>query len=137
MPRSQTIANALNAKLRSDQSSGSFYDDLGGRIYESEAQHDDSLPLCVWQVITNEALHLLANSDDLKLRLQISVLTKRVDGSHTCRNAHDKLVSLLNRKTLIADGWSAVSVLLSDGGAPQINEDAYTQLSNWQIIASA
>ena len=40
---SQAIKTALYTKLTTDQSAGSLYDDVGGRIYELEGQDDASL----------------------------------------------------------------------------------------------
>ena len=45
----QATVTGLYALLTSDQSSGSFYDDLGGRIHEGVAPEEETLPL--WRLL--------------------------------------------------------------------------------------
>ena len=50
---SQAIVAALYTKLTADQSGGSFYDDLGGRIFTGMGPQDADLPLAVIGVDAN------------------------------------------------------------------------------------
>ena len=136
MPRSQAVANALSAKMRADQSEGSFYDDLGGRIYEGEAQQSDILPICVWTFTSVVPEQIFANADTLNVLMQADVWNSRIKGAQGCRNIHDKLVDLLDRADdVVADGYATVAVICPDQGSPRVEEDSDRQTSQWRLWA--
>ena len=50
---SQDVVKAFYDQLISDQTSGSFYDRVSGRIYELEGPTNAALPLAVFSLITS------------------------------------------------------------------------------------
>jgi len=139
MPNDQEIAAAIHARLVSDQTAGSFFDDLGGLIYEAQARQDKAMPLCVFTIISMRPYLAFADSDDRDGDLQIDIFHKRTakGGPRAVRALNDKLITLLDRQSIAVEGYSKVTVFCTDRGTPQVEEDLFRQMSQWIISASA
>ena len=49
------LYNSIYSTLTTDQASGSFYDDVGGRIWLLDGPADVSLPHCIYTPITDDS----------------------------------------------------------------------------------
>jgi hypothetical protein len=139
MPTDQAIAQAIYAAVTADQSEGSFFDDLAGQVYEAEAKQDDVLPVAVFNIITVSPFITFDSSDNRTVDVQWDVYHRRGapgGGAKAVRRIHDKLVDLLDRTELQAEGFSTVSILCTSRGAPVVEEDVYRQTSEWLIQAA-
>ena len=93
---SQAIKTALYTKLTTDQSAGSLYDDVGGRIYELEGQDDASLPLLTYEVSSTPVQGLYNGTIMLRAQVIVTLYGHRRLGSAALGSIEDKLFTLLN-----------------------------------------
>lgn len=133
-------ATAVYTKLTADQTAGSFYDDVGGRIYMSQAPKDASLPLVVWSILGDVSPDFFSGTD-LDATFQVDVwFPDRQDGSTTDADlitTNDKLVTLLDRVTLTSvTNHGNVQTHLIDKGGIIREDDGHHIVSVWQIVGT-
>ena len=109
---SQAIKTALYTKLTTDQSAGSLYDDVGGRIYELEGQDDASLPLLTYEVSSTPVEGLYNGTIMLKAQVIVTLYGHRRLGSAALGSIEDKLFTLLNSGTLAPTGYDTNAVMV-------------------------
>ncbi len=118
------LSDAIYDALAADQSAGTLYDDLGGRLFHLVAPSETDLPLMTWQFVGEVPVDYFSASDDHQdVSVQFDIYTNRVDGP----NAHDairaKAHTLLHRVTLTATGFGLVDSWIDDRGGSPISED--------------
>ena len=88
------MTDGIITKLTTDQSPGSFYDDLGGRVFGIQADQDPTFPYCVVTVI-DDAPSYFFESDDIQASIQIDLYGSFDDGYKKLSNINDKLFIVL------------------------------------------
>lgn len=125
---SQAIKTALYTKLTADQSAGSFYDDVGGRIFEMEGQDDSALPLVVYDVTSTPVEGLYNGNVVVKSQVVLTLYGHRRLGAAALGAIEDKLFTLVNQVTLAPSGYDSNAVMIC------LDRDRRTVLD--EIIAS-
>jgi hypothetical protein len=136
------LYNSINTTLTADQAPGSFYDDLGGRIWLIDGPADDSLPHAIIVPITDDSTKYFdSTEEDVEFVFQINVYSKQSTTTPEALIAtNDKLILLLDGvAATVGGGWqcgqyksdeqSSRGTLLRDGDAWVIN-------SQWILTAS-
>lgn len=131
----QALLTGWYTLLSTDQTVGSFYDDLGGRIYEMQAPESAALPLCVYQLVTDPESPTFTK-DDLNAEMQVDLYGEQRLGAKALRDTHDKLVALLQRKTITVSGYTGGIINWIDRGQSSVEEDSIRILSRWQVRAT-
>lgn len=135
MASQEAMAAGFGALLVSDQSEGSFYDDVGGRIYEMVAPEEAPLPLAVWNIITDPPDEMFGG-DDIDAEIQVDLYGEKSLGIATLGAINDKLFTLLQGQSATITGYDGVSIQCMDRGAREVEERAYRITSRWRLMAN-
>lgn len=109
---SQAIKSALYTKLTADQSAGSLYEAVGGRIYELEGQDDVPLPILTYEVTSTPIQALYNGTIMLKAQVILTLYGHRRLGAASLGAVEDKLFTLLNGGSLAPSGYDSNAVMI-------------------------
>jgi|6_EtaG_2_1085325.scaffolds.fasta_scaffold06074_4 hypothetical protein len=109
---SQAIKTALYTKLTADQTADSFYDDVGGRIFEMEGKDDSALPLIVYDVTSTPVEGLYNGNVIVKSQVVLTLYGHRRLGAAALGAIEDKLFTLINQATLAPSGYDSNAVMI-------------------------
>jgi len=109
---SQAIKTALYTKLTADQTADSFYDDVGGRIFEMEGKDDSALPLVVYDVTSTPVEGLYNGNVIVKSQVVLTLYGHRRLGAAALGAIEDKLFTLINQVTLAPTGYDTNAVMI-------------------------
>jgi hypothetical protein len=109
---SQAIKTALYVKLTTDQSAGSLYTAVGGRIYELQGKDDDPLPLLTYEVTSSPVAGLYNGTVIEKSQVIITIYGHRRLGAQAVGDIEAKLFTLLNQSALAPVGYDSNSVAI-------------------------
>ena len=109
---SQAIKTALYTKLTADQTADSFYDDVGGRIFEMEGKDDSALPLIVYDVTSTPVEGLYNGNVIVKSQVVLTLYGHRRLGAAALGAIEDKLFTLINQATLAPSGYDSNTVMI-------------------------
>lgn len=130
------VWNAVYTALTTDQSAGSFYDDLSGRIYFVQAPLDATLPHCVYTPLTDPAEPNTFEASHLDARYQIDLYFKADDDTlETAYATNQKLITLLDRVDLTMANHTGEETWVTERGVPSREEDAWRIRSEWRVMA--
>lgn len=142
------MANALNlyvavyTKLTSVQTVGSFYDDVGGRIRFVKGQQDEQTPLCVVRHGTMSLFREYTSPDDVDLVFGIDLYVDTESTAslpflpETLVATLDKLMTLLDRTTITATGYSRCQALFQSIDTIDRDGDAWVITTSWKLTAT-
>ena len=111
---SQAIKTALYTKLTADQTSGSLYDLVGGRIYEMEGKDDADLPLLVYEVTTSPVQGLYNGNIIVKSQVMVTIYGHRRLGSAALGTIEGELYTTLKDAELAPTGYDRGVVIPLD-----------------------
>jgi hypothetical protein len=134
---SQKLINALYTKLTLDQTSGSLYDDLGGRVYFGKAPDNSSLPLLIFDLITSDVQNSFGGSRVDTARFQIDLYGSIKLGAVAIGNIETKLFSLIDSVTITATDYDNVSVACASRSQRSMGDEAHRIVSEYELIGSA
>ena len=109
---SQAIKTALYTKLTADQAADSFYDDVGGRIFEMEGKDDSELPLVVYDITSTPVEGLYNGNVIVKSQVVLTLYGHRRLGGAALGAIEDKLFTLINQATLAPSGYDSNAVMI-------------------------
>lgn len=111
---SQAIKTAIYTKLTADQSGGSLYEAVGGRIFELQGKDDADLPLLTYEVTSTPIQGLYNGTVVVKSQVIFTIYGHRRLGSAAVGTIEDKLFTLMNQATLAPTGYdtNCISVCL-------------------------
>ena len=109
---SQAIKTALYTKLTADQTAGSFYDDVGGRIYELEGKDDAALPLLAYDVTSTPVQGLYNGNVIIKSQVVLTLFGHRRLGAAALGAIEGKLFTLINQAALAPSGYDSNAVMI-------------------------
>ena len=136
MADTQAIVAAIYTALTTDQTAGSFYDDVSGRIYEGQAHQNDTLPHCVYNVIV-ASQNLTHDTTDYDWLLQVDFYADAESSSMAALSAiENKAFDLLEKGAFSATGFDAVQVLCVTRGMRTIEEDAFRIMDEFRVQAT-
>tara|TARA_R100000655_G_C2992688_1_gene193333 strand:+ start:2439 stop:2852 length:414 start_codon:yes stop_codon:yes gene_type:complete len=125
---SQAVKTALYTKLTTDQSAGSLYTAVGGRIFELQGSDDEALPLLTYEVTSTPVAGLYNGTVIEKSQVILTIYGHRRLGSAAIGDIEAKLFTLLNQTTLAPTGYDNNTVVIC------LDRDRRTVFD--QIIAS-
>lgn len=132
----ESIVEALYAKLINDQSAGTFYAALSGRIYMLEAPQNATLPLCVITPIASTVDPYFDNKHSREALVQISLWGHHNDGLSALLDINTKLYALLQGSTFTPSGYDRALASCQDDGIESSEEDGIQVISEWLIEAT-
>lgn len=113
----QAIIDGIYTKLISVQTAGSLYALVGGRIYDTTAGPNPTLPCAIFTVI-DDPIQQYFDIDGFKIDFQVDVygpILTSVGGPKASRTAGDAAMNLLHRASLTVTGAGGVSCLCQSG----------------------
>jgi hypothetical protein len=143
--QARTLIDAVYDRLTADQSAGSLYDDLGGRIYFVRGPQNAALPLLIFRVQTDEPLYYLdratgaqtyANGPDVDAELHLVLVGSTAAGAAALEDINTKLLTLLHGQPISVTGYNAGQTFCIERGAPAADEDAVRITTRWRVWAS-
>ena len=131
------LAAGFASALTTDTASGSFYDDLGGRIYEVVIPDQiTALPACRWFIVTNPPDDTLANTH-IDATVQVDLYGSSEGGSAELAGIADKLFTLLHHQPIVIAGYNGGQAICTDRGTVRLEEDGvFSSTSQWRIVAT-
>lgn len=135
------LYNSVFSTLTASKISGSFYDDLGGRIWLIDAPADEDLPLCIITPILDDSKKYFdATAEDVEFVFQIDIYSKQ------STSTPEELIAINDKLILLLDGVS-VTVASWNGGQFKSDEastrgtiirdgDGWVINSQWILTAS-
>lgn len=132
----QATITGLYAALTADQGAGTFYEDLGGRIYEGAAPEEAALPLMVYQEITDPATNYLGGDTGIEMQVQIDLYGKRELGAKALGDIHTKVLSALEGASITIAGYVGGQLEFTERGRRSIDGDAHRVTSEAIITAN-
>jgi len=137
MSQSQ-LKTAIYQTLTADQTSGSLYDDVSGRIWEGQAPTDTGgdtnalLPFLFYRIVSDVVPPSFTRADFHAL-VQFDLYSKRNEGAATATSTNDKLFALLHKKQMTMTGHTGVEGHAEDRGALTFEDDAIRIRSEFRI----
>lgn len=135
---SQTaLATAIVSALSADQSSGTLYADVGGRIRWIVGESELDLPMLAFQFLGDVPEDFFDAAGDLQdVSVQFDVYTDRNSGPDANDAIREKAHALLHRVTLTATGFGEVQSWIDDKGAsPTVEQDAFRTTMSGTLFA--
>ena len=132
----QATITGLYSALIADQSVGSFYDDLGGRIYEAVAPEDGALPHMVFVQVADPPINYLGGTSDIEMKIQIDLYSERRLGAKALGDIHTKVLSALEGSAITIAGFVAGQIEFTERGRRSIDGDAHRVLMEATITAN-
>ena len=132
------LAAGFAAKLTDDQTAGTFYDAVGGRIFEAVIPDQVAdLPACRWIVVTSPQQNRLSGAA-IDAELQVDIYGTTQAGSASLATAADLLVALLERQPLTIAGYNGAQALPIDlGGVVADPADGVLSITQrWRVVAN-
>lgn len=132
MPRS-AIEDAINTKLTADQSAGSFYDDVTGRISANEATDSKAYPHAVYTVTSDVPARAFAGKRDIDATFDIDLFGAKGASLHLTNN---KLYTLLDNASMTPTGFNGGVVQCLDSGIVTYDDERMQITSRWRLQAT-
>lgn len=137
---SSGIVEAVYTKLTTDQGVGTFYNDLGGRIYVGEAPINATMPLCVLTYVGATAdghFGTAPHQSWVRVVIQIDLWSDFNQGMEAVGDIDAKLWTLLHGATMSSvTGYDGVAQAVCLGrGVPTTEEHYIRTTSEWQVEA--
>lgn len=137
---SQAILDALHAKLVADQSAGTFYDDVGGRIYQGQGPNNVALPYCEFDSVGVEPEVFMDQGGTgprtQTADVQIDLYGNTDDGPKALGDVEQKLYDLLEKASISPTGSDRGVVRCSIRMLRVVEEDAYRITDQFTIQAT-
>lgn len=135
------LYNSIYSTLTADQTSGSFYDDVDGRIWLVDGPASDDLPMAIITPITESLGGAFdTSSDDIEFVFQIDVYTSQKNTTVEALIAtNEKLIALLDRVSVTVTNWCNGQFKPDPAdtrGIPTRDGDAWVINSQWILTAT-
>ena len=134
---SQAIKSSLYTKLTADQSGGSLYDDLSGRIFELEGKDDEALPLMTYEVVSSPVAGLFDGEIIVKSQVVFTIFGHRRLGAAAIGSIEEKLFTLLKDAELAPSGYDRGVVVPLDRDRRTVFEEIIASESIYSIEATS
>jgi hypothetical protein len=137
---SQKLVNSIYSRLTTDQTSGSLYDDVGGRIYYGKAPDDSALPAIIIDLVNEKTTNAMAGGYGDRVdtaSFQIDIYGDIKIGVVSVGNIEIKLFNLLDSVTLSATDYNHVSVECTTRNQRTMGDEAHRIVSEYDVIGSA
>jgi len=133
----QAIKSALYTKLTADQSAGTLYAAVGGRIYEEEGPDDAALPLMVYGVTSSPTSGLFDGEFFVVSTVMFTIYGHRRLGAAALGDIEAKLFTLLDSVALAPTGYDRGVVVCQDRDRRSILGEIIASESTYTIEATS
>lgn len=133
---SQSLTEGIYGMLTANQGAGTFYSDLGGRIYEMVSPEEAALPLMVFNLITDPPDERFA-SDDILATIQIDLYGERRLGSEVLGDIQTKILANIDGASPTISGYTGGVFEFTERGARSIDGDAIRIRMEGTVSATA
>jgi hypothetical protein len=133
----QAIKTAIYTKLTADQTAGTLYAAVGGRIFENEGQDDSALPLLVYEVTSSATSNVMTGDKEIVQAVATLLYGHKRLGSAALGSIEGKLYSLLNGISMTTTGYDRGVVLATSRDIRQNFEDVLSSQSVYRIEATS
>lgn len=129
--------NAIKDRFEADQSAGSFYTAVGGRIRQARADDNQAtFPYAVWEITNNPVVRYFEAADDFDAVVEVRIHAERDGGIDALDDVFDKLFTDLDGKSLSPTGYANGGIQCIEMGTTSIDDDAVANRSTWRMYAS-
>lgn len=135
------LYNSVYTTLTADVAAGSFYDDVGGRIWLVDGPAQETLPHCIWTPVTDLLEgYFDTDADDIEFVFQIDLYgVQETSTPEALLATNDKLIALLDRTNITVANWNCGKSRADPAasrGTLSRDGDAWVINSQWIITAS-
>jgi hypothetical protein len=134
---SQKLVNAIYTKLTADQTAGSLYDDVDGRIYYGLAPDDSALPLILIDLVYERVENSMGGDRVDRASFQIDIFGDIKSGVVSVGNMEIKLFDLIDSVTITATGYDKVSIECKTRNQRTIGDEAHRIMCEYDVVGSA
>lgn len=134
---SQAINTAIYTKLTADQSAGTLYAAVGGRIFENEGQDDSALPLLVYEVTTAETSNVMDGKEIIRANVTFTLFGHKRLGNAALGTIEGKLYTLLNGEGITTTGYDRGVVIATSRDVRQNLVDVLSSQSVYRLEATS
>lgn len=121
----QAVITGLYSALTADQTAGSFYDDIGGRIYEGMAPEEGPLPHMVFVEVSDPPINYLGGTSDIEMQVQIDLYGEKSLGAKALGDIHAKVLTALEGASVTIAGHVGGQFEFTERGRRSIDGDAH------------
>lgn len=133
----QSMLDGVWDKLTAVQTAGTFYDDVGGRIYQDEAPDEEPLPAAVI-LLTTDFVDRYFDGEDIDAEFDIAVYGSKTDGMRSLAGTVKTLIELLDNATDVSiTGFDSVEVQCTERGVRLWDDGRPQIVTSWTITARA
>lgn len=131
------ITKAIYGQITSVQTAGSFYDDMGGRIYVGQAPQDLACPFAIITMISDERGYYFtgAADDDATGLVQLDIYTSKDGGVTAHQLTSEKAQALIDRASVSTASSGTVQIYISDYGFPIEEADTLRSILELDVMA--
>ena len=133
----QAIKTAIYTKLTADQTAGTLYAAVGGRIFENEGQDDSALPLLVYEVTSSTTSNVMDGKEIVQSVATFTLYGHKRLGTAALGSIEGKLYSLLNGLSMTTTGYDRGVVLATSRDVRQNFDDVLSSQSVYRIEATS
>lgn len=134
----QKVKEAFRAKLVADQTAGSLYDRLGGRIYADFAPQEepDTLPYLVFNVTASPPDRFFGGAKSLLSTIEVRIFDDWRNGSNAVETIAETLVDLMDETDLAVTGFDRGLTVCENRGAETIEGERIVHTTIWTVEAT-
>lgn len=125
--------DALYTKLTADQTAGSLYDALGGRIYNGFAIEEASTPYLCFSAVTGVPERHMGGPVSLDVTVQFDLFGNIELGSKALHDIEVKLYALLEGVSIAPTGFDRGVCTFTTRGAAIVDDDCWRVMDEIQI----
>lgn len=134
---SKAVVDAIKTRLYLDQTAGSVYDAVSGRIYHLQSPENGTLPLIVFGVASSSPSPNFDGSTTETLRVEFTVYSQAFEsGAAAALGIDDKLLACLEGQILAPTGYDRLTVRCEQRGAASMVEDAVSVTSVYRCVGT-
>jgi hypothetical protein len=123
----------LQTKLTADQTAGSLYDAVGGRISQGYEKQEQNLPYITFLPIVGTPERHMGGATSLEALVQFDIWGDIDLGPKAVQDIEVKLYSLLEGFALTVSGFDRGLVTFTSRGAAMVEEDCWRVMDEIRI----
>lgn len=142
----QSILTAIYEKINASAGSGSFKSGFGGglstrgRIFPNQASQDTVLPLCVFDIASEETAAYFGQTaaSTHELAVNFTMYFRKIDGIETGMVSENQLFDLLHMREISSTDTDIDSIksVCTSRGTPTIEVDSVSISCSYRVLVS-
>ena len=135
---SQDVVKAFYTQLISQQLNLlGFYNAVGGRIYEQEAPSMETVPLCIFQLISAPFEQTFNGSTLKDYIFQVDIYNRKQDGMAALGALQTKLFTLLQNGTPTIDNHGRAKIECTNDGIRSVEGEYLRVITEFRLRTGA